>query len=344
MPDNKNFAYRIEIIDECLRNRFRKWTLQDLIDAVNDKLMDRYGKSTGKRTIQDDIKYLKEEKEAPIEKRKEGAITFFYYTDQHYSLKNLPINEEEVNYLNDAIHILRQVNDFKILNDVDAIVTKLENTINTNIENAPTIIQFEKHTTALGIEYIDDIFSAIKSKLVLRISYQTFTASEPTQYPFHPYLLKEFRNRWFLIGRIDAKENITNFALDRIKGIKVSNNKYVPNDLFDPETYFNNLIGVTMPQGESIQEIDIRVTCRQAPYIRTKPIHHTQEIIKDYVNGDIKIRLWLINNFELRSVLQSFGSEIEVLKPTSLRENLKTTYEKALKSYQQDAKRLHPEL
>ena len=67
MPDNKNFACRIEIIDECLRNRFRKWTLQNLIDAVNDKLMERYGKTAGKRTIQDDLKFMKEEKVAPIE-------------------------------------------------------------------------------------------------------------------------------------------------------------------------------------------------------------------------------------------------------------------------------------
>ncbi|MBK7288781.1 MAG: hypothetical protein IPI78_00180 [Chitinophagaceae bacterium] len=87
MPKNKDFALRIEIIDECLRNQYRKWTLQKLIDAINDKLKDRYGKSIGKRTIQDDIKYLKFDKMAPIEKRKEGQNIFFIIATQITQLK-----------------------------------------------------------------------------------------------------------------------------------------------------------------------------------------------------------------------------------------------------------------
>lgn len=333
MPDNKNFAYRIEVIDECLRNRFRKWKLENLIDVVNDKLLERYGKTASKRTIQDDLKYMKEEKGAPIEKRKDGAITYFFYSDVNYSLKNLPIKNEEIGFLNDAINILSQVNDFKIIQDIGEIVNKLQNTINTNIENGPSIIQFEKHTTAIGTEYIDDIFSAIKEKCALRITYQSFNANEPNQYIFHPYLLKEYRNRWFVIGRKEGSYKVTNLALDRIKTIKNSNNQYAPNDLFDPETYFNNLIGVSMPEGETIQQIDIRVAAKQVPYVRTKPIHYTQEVIKVYAQGDILIRLWLINNYELRSVLQSFGCDLEVLKPESLRESLKSTFQNALECY-----------
>jgi predicted DNA-binding transcriptional regulator YafY len=333
MPSNKGFAQRIEIIDECLRNKYRKWTLQDLIDAVNERLIERYGKSAGKRTIQDDIKYLKEEKDAPIEKKREGSTTYFRYSDSNYSIKNLAIKDEEVNFLNDAIGILRQVNDFKILQDVDEIVNKLQNTVNTNIEGGPAIIQFEKHTTVKGTEYIDDVFSAIKGKAVLRIDYQPFSATEPKQYVFHPYLLKEYRNRWFLIGRKGDSNNVTIFALDRIKAIRNSNVQYIPNNLFDPETYFNNLIGVTVPEGETIQPIDIKVAAKQAPYVLTKPIHHTQKVIKDYVNGDVLIRLWVINNYELRSVLLGFGCDVEVIKPEALRETMKGIFQSGADCY-----------
>jgi predicted DNA-binding transcriptional regulator YafY len=332
MPQNKDFALRIEIIDECLRNRYRKWTLQDLIDSVNEKLTERYGKTAGKRTIQDDLKYMKEEKGAPIEKIKSGTKTYFLYGDINYSIKNLPIKDEEISYLNDAINILRQVNDFKILQDVDEIVSKLQNTVKTNIEGGPTIIQFEKNATAAGIGYIDDIFSAIKEKTPLRVTYQPFNA-EPQQHVFHPYLLKEYRNRWFLIGRKNNSGSITNFALDRIKEIKNSNIDFVENDLFDPETYFNNLIGVTMPEGELVQPIEIKVTANQAPYIKTKPIHHTQEIIKEYAKGDILIRLYLISNYELRSVILSFGCDLEVIKPLALRESLREVLQKAVICY-----------
>src|SRR6266496_54066 len=73
MPKNKDFALRIEIIDECLRNRYRNWTLQNLVDGVNEKIGDRYGKSITRRTIQNDLSFLINEKEAPIEKRKSQA-------------------------------------------------------------------------------------------------------------------------------------------------------------------------------------------------------------------------------------------------------------------------------
>lgn len=334
MPENKDFALRIEIIDECLRNRFRKWTLQDLIDTVSDKLHERYGKTVGKRTIQEDLKHMKEDKLAPIIKKKNGAITYFSYSDPNYSIKNLPIKDEEINYLKDAIHILRQVNDFKILQDVDDIINKLESTVNTNIEGGPSVIQFEKHSLVNGTEYIDDLFSAIKEKTPLRITYQSFKADKAVQYVFHPYLLKEYRNRWFLIGRIGSADSITNLALDRIKEIKNSNSEYIPNNLFNPETYFNNLIGVSIPPGAEIQQIEIRVTAKQAPYIRSKPIHHTQEVIHEYKNGDILIRLWLITNYELCSTILGFGNDVEVVKPQPLRENIQEALKQAEKKYQ----------
>jgi hypothetical protein len=144
MPKNKDFALRIEIIDECLRNPYKKWTLQMLIDTINIKLSERYGKAIGKRTIQEDLKYLKLDKLAPIKKIKNGKETYFYYDDSNFSIKNLPINDEEINFLNDAINILRQVNDFKILQDVDLIINKLKNTVNTNIEGSSSFVQFEK--------------------------------------------------------------------------------------------------------------------------------------------------------------------------------------------------------
>lgn len=333
MPKNKDFALRIEIIDECLRNRYRNWTLESLINTVNEKLTDRYGKTIKKRTIQADLKYLIQEKGAPIGKKKSGKETYFFYTESNYSISNLPIKDEEIEFLNDAINILRQVDDFKILQDVDEIISKLQNTVNTNIKNGPTIIQFEKHTTALGVNYIDTLFSAIKMKIALRISYQSFRSENPKTYIFHPYLLKEYRNRWFIIGRKESENKITNLALDRIKNINNSNVEYIQNDLFNTETYFTNLIGVTIPEGETPQNIELRISSSQAPYIKTKPIHHTQQIIKEYKNGDIVARLHLICNYELRSVLLGFGCEIQVLKPLSLRKNIKEVLKQAIQNY-----------
>ena len=333
MPQNKDFYHRIEIIDECLRNRNRKWTLENLLEAVNTKLTDRYGKTAAKRTIQADIKYLVEEKNAPIDRKREGNTTWFSYIDNTFSIKNLPVKEDEKDLINDAIEILTQVNEFQILKDVKDVIKKLQNTVKATTEKTGSIIQFEKHTTSTGTQHIDNIFAAIKAKTALRIAYQSFKMEEPEHCVFHPYLLKEYRNRWFVIGRKDSTIKITNFALDRIKGIKTSAAHYIENDLFNPETYFNHLIGVTFPENEIPQEVEIKVKANQAPYIRTKPIHYSQEIIKEKANGDITIRLWLINNYELRSALLSYGCDLEILKPKSLQQSMIKAFQDGVNCY-----------
>ncbi|MBO9658909.1 MAG: WYL domain-containing protein, partial [Chitinophagaceae bacterium] len=150
---------------------------------------------------------------------------------------------------------------------------------------------------------------------------------------FHPYLLKEYRNRWFVIGRQEGKKKLINFALDRIKKIRNSSKKYQYNDLHDMSNYFDNLIGVTLPKNGAIDEIEIKVSSIQTPYIITKPIHNSQLIIKEYQDGSVIIRLSLIINEELKSVLLGYGNDIEVLKPASLRENMKTIFQSGFNSY-----------
>lgn len=333
MPHNKDFALRIEILDSCLRNTLRKWTLENLIHTVSQKLQEKYGKSASRRTVQDDLKYMIEIKEAPIKKRKEGTTTFFYYEDPNYSIKNLPIKEDEINLLLDVVNILRQVKNFKILKEVEDIVHKLQNTANTNIEGNLAILQFEQNDIAAGAEYIDDIFTAIKEKVALRITYQPFDAIQSAEYEFHPYLLKEYRNRWFILGRKGESDTITNLALDRIIRLRNTRIKYIPNDLFDIDTYFENLIGVSIPKNSNVQVVDINVSKKQAPYIRTKPIHHTQRIIKEYKNGSILIRAHLISNYELKSVLLSYGDSIKVIRPITLKEEMKQVLMHAYQNY-----------
>lgn len=333
MPKNKDFALRTELIDECLRNSLRKWTLEKIVAEVNLKLNERYNKTTSKHTIQNDIKYLIEEKNAPIARKREGNVTYFYYLDKNFSIKNLPIQEEEVILLKDAINILGQVSEFQIVNDVKEIILKLQNTVSLENVKNPSIIQFEKQDISVGVEYIDDIFTAIKEKIALRISYQSFKAGNAEEYIFHPYLLKEYRNRWFVIGRRDNLDKPTNLALDRIKKIKNSTEKYLENDLFNPDVYFNNLVGVTFPEGAQIETIELKIAAGQVPYIKTKPIHHTQTVIKEYKNGNIVIELHLIINYEFRSVLLSYGCDITVIKPLELREQVKDIFARGSDCY-----------
>lgn len=332
MPKNKDFARRLEILDECLRNHLKKWSLEALLEQVNIKLNDRYGKKTSKRTLQADLKYLQDERDAPIAKRRDGQQTYFYYSNRQFSIRNLPINDEELGFLKDALNILRQVNDFSIIGEIQAVITKIENTISTHTDGNTAIIQFENHTIASGVNYIDDLYQAIKAGIAIKLSYQPFNKESVIRI-CHPYLLKEYRNRWFLIGQTDNRNELTVFALDRIRSLKATNIPYKANNSFKPETYFNNMIGVTMPESATPEIIEIKVSPASSPYILTKPIHNCQEILNEYENGGILIRLKLIINFELVSVLLSYGNGIEILKPRLLRDLLQEKLNQAADLY-----------
>lgn len=331
MPKVKDFYHRIEIIDECFRQRGKKWSIEVLLKCVNQKLEDRFEESISKRTLQYAIAYLIDEKGAPIEKTKDGANVLYYYGDPNYSIKNLPLTDEEVVLLKDAVEVIKQIGSTSIAQDAVSIIGKLENTIAQNPIADRTIIQFERQTVANGLEHMDNLFNAVKEKTVLKITYQPF-GREAYEQIVHPYLLKEYRNRWFLIGRDDKYNTICNLALDRIRNVKPLGTKFKENDLFDSNTYFNNLIGVTFPAGEEISDIVLKVAPNQVPYIKTKPIHFTQET-EDLEDGWLLVRLALINNYELRSALLSYGADIEVLEPEALRNQMKDAVQKASKNY-----------
>lgn len=326
MPKVKDFYHRIEIIDECFRQKGKRWSIKTLLETVNQKLLDRYDETVSKRTLQYALEYLINEKHAPIEKSKEGAKVFYYYSEANYSIKNLPLSDEEIILLKDAVEVIKQIGSTSIAKDVVTIIGKLENTIAKNPISDRTIIQFERQATATGLEFMDDLFTGVKEKVVLKIGYQPF-GKEPYEQLVHPYLLKEYRNRWFLISRDDKHNTLCNLALDRMKSVKPTKGAFRENDLFDPTTYFNNLIGVTFPLGEEVSSIVLKVKKAQVPYITSKPIHFTQETEGPFDDGCTLVRLKLINNYELRSVLLSYGADIEVLEPESLREQIKLIFQ-----------------
>ncbi|NTS43019.1 WYL domain-containing protein [Flavisolibacter sp. BT320] len=331
MPKSKDFYRRIELIDACFRQKGKKWDIDTLKKAINKKLENSGEETISKRTLQYALAYLMDEKGAPIVKRKEGATVYYAYSDVNYSIKNLPLSDEEIILLKDAVEVIKQIGNTSMAKDAAAIIAKLENTIAQNPVSDRTIIQFEKHTTAVGLEHLDDLFTSIKEKIPLIITYQPF-GKESYEQLVHPYLLKEYRNRWFLLVRDDTYNTLCNLALDRIKNIKPAKTIFKENNLFDPNTYFNNLIGVTIPVGEEVNEIILKVKPPQVPYIKTKPIHFNQET-EQLDDGSLLVKLKLYNNYELRSVLLGYGADIEVLQPALLCEQMKNVFQCALALY-----------
>lgn len=326
MPATKNQDLRLDVLDQLLGAR--KWSIEELLERINQAIADE---PVNKRTLFRDIKYLAETKAAPIHRPSKGD-NLYYYTEK-FSLKNIPIDDDDIASLKNAIQILKEVDNFSLGQELDYVIRKLENRINVEGAIEPVLVQFEKHTSSRGSEHIGELLEVIRSKNTIRLSYQPYTAPMPTERMVHPYLLKEFRNRWFLIGREENATRLTNYALDRIKGIRPSSESYIENNLFNPTQYFEHLIGVSIPENGRPESIEIKVHKHATPYVVSKPIHANQRIVKKFKDGSIVVELHLVVNFELKSVLLSYGDGIEVKEPKSLRKMLKNEIAKMKQLY-----------
>ncbi|MBC7629197.1 YafY family protein [Ferruginibacter sp.] len=315
MPDNKNFDKRKIKINEYLRNNMHPLTLDEMTD---DLIVELELKTLHKRTVQEDIKFLKNSQNAPIKKRKIGKRTVWYYDDAKFSINEIPVDVDELLLLQKAVDIIAAMKTFSVSTNLQNIVWRLKQQRRLNYAATASFIQFETNENTAGYQYFDPIYEAIKDEAVLKITYQTFISDEQREFIIHPYLLKEYRNRWYVVCLIDEKKGITTFALDRINKLKNSSKPFKPNSSIDPEQYFQHVIGINRKQEDKPATIKIKVAPLQAAYFKTQPLHHTQKVIKTFKNGSVLMQYNLIVNLELRQLLLSFAGSINVIEPVGL--------------------------
>ncbi|MFA0963227.1 WYL domain-containing protein [Roseivirga sp. BDSF3-8] len=338
MPVNRNALIRYRTIDTCLRNRFRKWTLDDLIEACSDALYEYEGidKGVSRRTVQMDIQMMRSDKlgyNAPIEVSEKKYYT---YADPEYSITNNPLTDQDLDRLTEVVDILRQFKGFAHFRELTGMVQRLEDRIHTAKTSLPSVIDLEKNENLKGLEHLDTLYQAILKKQVMYLTYQSFKAREPQSFHFHPYLLKEYRNRWFVLGKRKQKSPILTLALDRIEGLEVAPDKpYLENGDTDLSHYYRNVLGVTVQEGRSPEEVLLFIDKENAPYVLTKPIHHSQELVESGPDGVI-IRLLVQHNFELEREILGFGDYMKVLQPERLRRRIQQKLQDATAQYESE--------
>ncbi|MEZ5031279.1 MAG: WYL domain-containing protein [Saprospiraceae bacterium] len=335
MAWNKNALIRYRTIDKCLQNRYRKWTLDDLIAACSEALAEYEGKAAlvSKRTVQLDIQFMRGEKlgyHAPIivEDKK-----YYTYADPDYSITDIPLTQMDMDVLTESVEMLRQFTRFSLFEELNGVLQKLEDRIYNESANRQPIIHIDRNEHLKGLEHLDVLYQAIVKKIVLRITYQSFTAPAPLTYNFHGYILKEYNNRWFLVGKREAMPGIRNLALDRIQKVDVDLSADYQRDDFDPDRYYRNTYGVTVLRDEDVIEIFLHVDRANAPYVLTKPFHRSQKLLETRADGSIIISLQVHHNQEMERLLLGFADAIEVLAPASLRSRLREKYGRAYRMH-----------
>lgn len=340
MPANKNALIRYKTIDACLRNRRRKWTLEDLINAVSDALYDYEGidKGISRRSVQADIQTMRSDKlgyNAPI-----IVVSKKYYTyeDADYSITNIPLSEQDLGRMNEAVEILKQFKGFSHFTNLNEVVQKLEDHVYSAANHTESVIDFEKNERLKGLEHLEIIYQSIIQQKAVTITYQSFKARSESTFQFHVWWLKEFKNRWFAVGVKNKNAQIQNLALDRIESISFCPEAlYVENGRISPAEFYQDVVGVTVSNEKSAKNVKLFVSQEHAPYIATKPMHHSQEIIEQRADGIvIKIKVQL--NLELEREILGYGDGMRVLAPEGLRKRIYWKFKNGISGYDEEEK------
>lgn len=342
MPINRNTIVRYKTIDRMLRGG-RMATLDEIIDACQDAIDRTIGfGSVSRRTIQHDIQEMRYSEAlgyyAPIVVKDKK---FYTYEDRHYSISKLRFSDEDMRQLSEAMDILKQMSGFAAFQDVEDVVNRLEDYVASMRYKREPVILLEKNDRLRGLELITPIHEAITSRTALKVLYKPFRSTEPMSLVVSPYILKEFRNRWFLFGRkkqtegVPSDQLLTNLALDRIVELEVCNEPYEKDSEFHPDEFFRDMIGVSRANDAKVETVRFMVDADQAPYIRTKPLHSSQKEVWQNEDGSVVFEISVIQNFELQRDILGYGEHITVLSPQSLVDAIKARYIKCVDNYKE---------
>ncbi len=333
MPQTRKPTARYKVINECLSRPGSYWTKQQLLDKISEIDID-----IKDRSIEGDLHLMRHCQQlkynAPIEycKRNKG----YHYTDPDYSIDKLPLNQADILALELAGTTLKQYQYIPIMKEFTTIIDKIIRVVNrakqSDHESILDFIEFEKTPVAIGLEHIDIVIEAIQKKISLNLSYQKFGFEvSPTQI-LHPYFLKEYRNRWYVIGYNESKRKIQTYGLDRVKSLTASTAEHIPNAQIDTREYLGNCIGINLMDNE-IEVVRLLFTPKEGHYLKTQALHKSQTVIEDCPERGLTLEYQLIVNYELIGIILSYGSDVKVLEPKTLQDKILEILDRTKKRY-----------
>lgn len=331
MPLNREAYTRYRYIDARMRKKPYP-TLEDLIEHLNAKM----DKPVSKRTVQLDLQEMRYSQalnfNAPIIYNKKEHT--YEYSDLNYSISNLPVSADELHGLDFAISILDQFKHLPAIKEFEEAIRKIASTVklNKDARGESDHIQLDKPFIIKGIEFVEPILKAISERRVLKFTYQKHGSDVVSQNLLEPYLIRESKNYWYVIGNGISKKDhkVLTFALDRIVDLQVTNDVF-SDEKIDRKNFYNNVLGVSIAEGKP-EKVVLSFLPMQGKYIKTMPIHASQKIMKD-TNTELRVSLELVINTELKMQLLSYGANVKVIQPKTLVEELKQTAKAMVKAY-----------
>ncbi|MCV6630343.1 MAG: WYL domain-containing protein [Flavobacteriaceae bacterium] len=293
----REYTGRHHLIVNLLRNR--PATFREIADYLSEISLDQgYDFNISNRTFRRDIKQI--------------ASLYHIEITYNFSAKVYQITYEDPQYI--ASRMLEAFDIFHALNISDHL---------------PKQIQFDNKQPK-GTKILYDMLLAVRKKQQIRFSYFKYYDGAHSQRLVHPYGVKEFKNRWYVLA--EEKDKIKIFAMDRISDMQTTAQHFDMPETFHMHHYFQYCFGIIHPEKEDPKDVTLSFTAFQGKYIKSLPLHSSQQILKDNKEElRIKLRLNITHDFKME--ILSYGDQVRVLQPASLKQELKDILLRALKNY-----------
>lgn len=184
-------------------------------------------------------------------------------------------------------------------------------------------------------DFLPTIISAMKEGKTLRLRYKAFGQKAEKEILLEIYCIKQFKQRWYLVGKNVQADKLLVYALDRVIELeKEGNMKYTLPVSFSAKDCFENAYGIIIEDNTPLETIVLKVSEWHAHYLRSLPLHHTQTE-KESSDGHCIFEYRLCPTFDFRQEILSMGDSAEVLSPQWLRESIGSTIKIMYEKYNQ---------
>jgi predicted DNA-binding transcriptional regulator YafY len=332
MPLSKNAFTRYRIINGLLSSS-RRYSLKELAEKVNEQLVSDGFSSVTERMIYKDIADM--QTIYPVIVRKKSGK--YYYEDRDESIENIPLSDEDKKILEMALQTFS-------LYKGSPFFDKFNNTINRLMAGSvlrklhkgdPSFhIQIGEMLGDTGQRWLEIIYEAIIDKKCLKMYYKPYGLSTKMR-TISPYLLKEYRNKWYLVAyanEIKETGSTNVFKLHRIEKIENSDSIYFDDPKFSKDEYFKHSLGVFHQHDQSPAKVTLCFKKQLIPLILENPLHPTMKIL-EHSDELLRVEIEVYNTIELKNMILSFGEHVNVEAPAFIVKEIKQAIHHMYDSY-----------
>lgn len=328
MPKTRYAYLRYLVIhSQVKRNAYREGypTLKDLMECLEEQ-----GFKVSESTVEKDLRFLRDERGAPLVYDRTDHC--YRYTEEWEF--DVPFSHEDVRFLRMTLHKLEIFGDAQEFKQVKDSIDRLVDYYNLAEQHAADrtdkYILFEYTKGFRGKNLLSKIYDAIHDEYEISFTHCRFDSDKSTQRTIQPYILKEHRNRWYVLGVENNRPRI--FGLDRISDLEVTETRFIR----DPEFYdgifrvFHDAVGV-FAFGFETEDVILHFSNDKAPYIKTLPLHQSQTPVYENEPEGYTVRLHVkVTEEFINECILPYGDNVKIISPPGLAERVMKIWQNAI--------------